>query len=188
MTDTNDWAVQPQGTAPTSEIINNYQSIISKGATATDGIIVLTHEINGDTMKLMMQEYADIKKEFAHIVPVQTCLNNTTPYKEDIVYPNFAEYVGGTVLPSGIPSAQDIVASSVPSLAVGTAKPSYSVTDLGGSSSAAASSAAASKAASVTGTSGGSEKGKDSAAPGHAAAGVAGAALAAVGGAAALFV
>lgn len=193
-----------EGTAPTAEIQSNYASIISANAQATNGAIVLTHEIDASTMHMMMQEYHNIKSDFAHIVPVQTCLNNTTPYKEDIVYPDFAEYVAGNIMPSTVPAATDIVASSVASLAVGTNKPSYSVTDIhpsasssvaaSASASASASGSGSAAAADASGSAGAKSDKKSGGAPSphagpHAAVGaLAGAALAAAGGAAALFV
>lgn len=140
-------------------------------------------------MYLATLEYANIKKEFAHIVPVHTCMNDTLPYKEDTVYPNFAEYVAGTIMPSSIPSANNIQVQTGSSMLIGTTKPSYSFTNLETSTSTAASSSKVPNEAASTITSKGSDDKKGSAAPAHAgAAGVIGAALVAVGGAAALFV
>lgn len=136
-----------------------------------------------------MQEYANIKKEFAHIVPVHTCMNDTLPYKEDIVYPDFAEYIAGTIMPSSIPSASNIKVQTESTLLIGTSKPSYSVTNLQTSTAATSGTSNSPSAAASTTGSKGSDAKKGGAAHAHGgAAGVAGAALAAAGGAAALFV
>lgn len=50
--DTNDWDVKPQGAEPSASIKANYASIMSK---SSQGVVVLTHEINGDTMHLAQE-------------------------------------------------------------------------------------------------------------------------------------
>lgn len=112
-------------------------------------------------------------------------MNNTTPYKEDIVYPNFAEYIAGNIMPATVPSAQDITASSVASLNIGTASATYSVTDISPSSSASGAGSSGGSVASG-GPSAGSGDKKSGSTPLDAAVGLAGAAMA--GGAALLFV
>ncbi|GAA5867846.1 hypothetical protein JCM3774_005879 [Rhodotorula dairenensis] len=78
----------------------NYQTIINNGKNGTynaNGTIVLTHELNNDTMSLMMQNYAAIKAAFKYVAPVHVALNNTQPYVETAyTYPNFAEWTAGT--------------------------------------------------------------------------------------------
>ena len=81
--DTSDWQVQPQGTKPRSVIEQNYATIIAN-VSQTDGNIVLTHEINGDTMALAMEQYPNITKAFKNVVPLTACMNWTNPYAEDI--------------------------------------------------------------------------------------------------------
>lgn len=78
-------------TLPRSQIEANYASIIQggqNGTYATKGTIVLTHELNNDTMALMMENYPKIKAAFKNVVPVGVALNNTQPYLEkDFTYP-----------------------------------------------------------------------------------------------------
>lgn len=105
--DTEDWQVQPQGTQPTAAIVSNYNSIINENYD-THGNIVLTHEINGDTMDLMMKMYPKIKQHFKNIVPITACMNETNPYPEDITFPNFASYIGGDIEPKNAPSGSSI--------------------------------------------------------------------------------
>ncbi|BGP26463.1 chitin deacetylase, carbohydrate esterase family 4 protein [Rhodotorula toruloides] len=88
-------------TLPRSDIMANYAAIIQKGQNgtfATNGTIVLTHELNSGTMGLMMENYPKIKSAFKNVVPVGVALNNTQPYVEkEFIYPNFAQYVAGTL-------------------------------------------------------------------------------------------
>lgn len=109
--DTEDWQVQPQGTLPTQSIVQNYNSIINQNYD-THGNIVLTHEINADTMNEMMAMYPTIKKHFKNIVPITACMNETNPYPEGITYPNFADYTAGKVSPSNIPDMNNFKVAS----------------------------------------------------------------------------
>lgn len=98
--DTEDWQIQPQGTLPTSSIIANYESIINADY-STHGNIVLTHEINAQTMDEMMSMYPTIKQHFKNIVPITACMNQTNPYPENVVFPDFADYTSGKISPTG---------------------------------------------------------------------------------------
>ncbi|PWN90313.1 glycoside hydrolase/deacetylase [Acaromyces ingoldii] len=105
--DTDDWKIEPQGTLPKSSIDANYNKILSKDYSTT-GNIVLTHEIDAETMAEFMSFYPQIQKKFKNIVPITACMNETKPYPEDITYPNFADYVKGNIEPSGIPTSSNI--------------------------------------------------------------------------------
>lgn len=105
--DTDDWQVKPQGTLPPSAIESNYNNIINQNYD-THGNIVLTHEINGDTMDMMIKMYPTIKQHFKYIVPITACMNETNPYPEQITFPNFADYIKGNIEPSGAPSGTSI--------------------------------------------------------------------------------
>lgn len=59
-------------------------------------------------MDLSIKELPEIQKSWKYVVPLSACLNITKPYAEDITYPNFAEYVGGNILPSGLPSSPTV--------------------------------------------------------------------------------
>lgn len=64
-------------------------------------------------MELTQKEYSSIKQAWKNVVPLSACLNITRPYPEEIVYPNFAEYVGGNEMPSGIPSTFSVSHAAV---------------------------------------------------------------------------
>ena len=100
--DTDDWEIEPEGTKPASVIEQNYESIINKDY-STHGNIVLTHEIDQETMDMMMKEYPTIKKKFKQIQPITACMNQTRPYAEDVTFPTFAEYSKGDIEPKGYP-------------------------------------------------------------------------------------
>lgn len=78
----------------------NYNDIFAKQANGTyntHGTIVLTHELNNDTMVLGQQNLPQMQKAFQHVVPVAVCYNNTQPYVEkEYTYPNFAQWASGT--------------------------------------------------------------------------------------------
>jgi len=146
--DTADWQVMPQGTKPTATVIANYNSIIDQSY-AEHGNIVLTHEINGATMDIMMQMYPTIKEHFKYIVPITACMNITNPYPEAITYPIFADYIAGNVMPSGVPSAADIaVSASATFIPVAVASQTGSLSQGSGSSTAAGSSSTSSSSSS----------------------------------------
>jgi hypothetical protein len=114
--DTNDWNIAPYGSEPTATIKANYASIISKGASKaakTGGIIVLDHEIDLPSMNLAVNELPSIKKSWKNVVPLTACLNITKPYAEDIIYPNFAQYIGGSIEPKGLPNPPTISYASI---------------------------------------------------------------------------
>lgn len=109
--DTDDWQVLPYGTEPTSKIKANYASIINEKGYNQHGNIVLTHEINGPTMKMFMTMYPKIKAAFKYIVPLTACMNITQPYPEAITYPNFAQYIAGNISPTGEPTSSNVTVS-----------------------------------------------------------------------------
>ncbi|GAA5873034.1 hypothetical protein JCM16303_006921 [Sporobolomyces ruberrimus] len=79
----------------------NYDAILAKQANGTynnRGIIVLTHEIDAGTMELSQEYLPKMQAAFSGgVVPVGTCMNNTTPYVETSnVYPNYQQYMAGT--------------------------------------------------------------------------------------------
>ncbi|GAA5975002.1 hypothetical protein JCM11641_006798 [Rhodosporidiobolus odoratus] len=78
----------------------NYDAILAKGKNGTfntAGTIVLTHELNNDTMSISQQYLPKIKEAFKYVVPVGTCQNNTNQYVESgYSYPDFAQYIAGT--------------------------------------------------------------------------------------------
>ncbi|GAA5891304.1 hypothetical protein JCM8208_002579 [Rhodotorula glutinis] len=78
----------------------NYNDILKaagNGTYSVNGTIVLSHELNNDTMSLAQEYLPKIKAAFKYVVPVGVALNNTAPYVEQgYTYPNFAQYIGGT--------------------------------------------------------------------------------------------
>ncbi|UZJ52275.1 hypothetical protein CBS101457_001595 [Exobasidium rhododendri] len=133
--DTSDWEALPYGTLPKASVDANYASIIGTDY-STHGNLVLTHEINAGTMAEMIEMYPSIQKAFKNIVPITACMNITNPYPEDITYPNFASYVSGDIMPSGLPGTDIKVASA-------TYDPLSAATETASATSTATSSAAA---------------------------------------------
>lgn len=151
--DTDDWQVMPAGTAATSVIKGNYNSIINEDY-SSHGNIVLTHEINGYTMDLMMELYPTIKQHFKNIVPITACMNETTPYPESISYPNFAAYIAGQIEPSGVPSGSSIKVASASYDPLAAASQTSAAGDASGGSTSNSNKEASSKGKQLTGDSG----------------------------------
>lgn len=158
--DTVDWQIQPAGTLTKADVQKNYANIINN-VSSSIGNIVLSHEINGDTMQIAMDQYTNIAAKFDHIVPLTACMNWTSPYSEDITYPDFAAYIKGNIEPSGVPSAsalkiQDATFSPVGGggssavVAAATETAGSSAKASSGSSSSSSSSNAKSGAAGMT--------------------------------------
>ncbi|CAO1637569.1 unnamed protein product [Sympodiomycopsis kandeliae] len=106
--DTDDWEQMPAGKLTKQQVTDNYNNIIN-AVSDTTGNIVLTHEINGDTMQMAMDMYPMIAAKFDHIVPLTACMNWTSPYAEgNITYPNFSQYAKGNIEPKGAPSPSQL--------------------------------------------------------------------------------
>ncbi|KAK0554323.1 hypothetical protein OC861_000621 [Tilletia horrida] len=129
--DTNDYDIAPLGPSPTAAISASYSAIIATGtASPNEGIIVLTHEINGYTMALFESEYSNIIKNFKHVVPLTACLNESNPYEPNsgISYPGFNDYIAGKIQPSGIPSTFTIKDQAYNPISISAAAASMSST------------------------------------------------------------
>ncbi len=77
---------------------DNYASIIN-GSYSTHGTIVLSHELDNETMQLSKDHLPLIQKTFTGgVMPVGVCQNWTEIYGEGAAYkyPNYAEWVAGT--------------------------------------------------------------------------------------------
>ncbi|WFD40790.1 uncharacterized protein MJAP1_003779 [Malassezia japonica] len=105
--DTDDWNIQPGGQKSTQQIDQNYQKIIDKAN--SESPIVLTHEINQNTMDEFQKMYPKIKNAFKNVVPLTACQNVSKPYPDsDISYPGFSDFTSGKINPSGLPDGNSI--------------------------------------------------------------------------------
>lgn len=106
--DTNDWAANVLPGVTTETVNQSYEDFIKMGANGTfknSGNIVLSHEINNQTMEFFMKHYPDIKKSYKHVMDVATCMNITAPYAEtSVTFPTFEQAVAG-VSPSSSSSS-----------------------------------------------------------------------------------
>ncbi|TFK48946.1 carbohydrate esterase family 4 protein [Heliocybe sulcata] len=86
-------------TLPQTTVDQNYQNIINKaknGTYDTEGILVLSHELQNFTMSENMKWFPMIQQAFKWITPLAVCNNNTKPYVEqDYTYPNFEQWMSG---------------------------------------------------------------------------------------------
>ncbi|KAI9266582.1 chitin deacetylase 1 [Phascolomyces articulosus] len=128
--DTDDWAA---GTVPgiTAQTVDqNYKNFIEMGKNGTfanSGALILSHEINNQTMDFAMQHYDALHDAYDHVIDVATCMNISNPYVEQsITFPTFEQYAkegagsatGSGVSPAGTDGA-DSGAFSVHSLTNG---------------------------------------------------------------------
>ncbi|KAL8277230.1 hypothetical protein RQP46_010403 [Phenoliferia psychrophenolica] len=80
----------------------NYENILARqanGTYSTAGAIMLSHELNNETMVLSEKFLPQIQKQFTGgVMPVAVCMNNTEPYLEGAAYkyPNYVQYAAGT--------------------------------------------------------------------------------------------
>ncbi|CEP15580.1 hypothetical protein [Parasitella parasitica] len=113
--DTFDWAANVQAGVTTETVDNLYQDFINMGTNGTfanSGNIVLSHEINNQTMDFFMKHYPAIKKAYSHVLDVATCMNITTPYVETTVtFPTFEQSVGTSSSSSANPVSSGTGAS-----------------------------------------------------------------------------
>ncbi|CAO3653143.1 unnamed protein product [Cunninghamella echinulata] len=104
--DTNDWSVGDTETV--QQVDATYDQFIqmgTNGSMANGGNIVLTHEINNETMSLAIQNLPNIIKNYKHVINVATCSNITYPYMEKTVaFPTFADYLLSNNASAGNPS------------------------------------------------------------------------------------
>ncbi|KAF9449351.1 carbohydrate esterase family 4 protein [Macrolepiota fuliginosa MF-IS2] len=92
--DSNDWEFGTGGTTK-AKIDANYQAFIDKalnGSFASNGAIILTHELDNFTMQEAIDFHDRLKSAFKYIVPVAVALNKTQPYVEtNITMPTFEQ-------------------------------------------------------------------------------------------------
>lgn len=115
--DTFDWAANVQAGITSQTVDDLYKDYIemgSNGTFANSGNIVLSHEINNQTMDFFMKHYPDIKKSYKHVMDVATCMNITQPYAESsVTFNTFDQAVGGSS--SGSASGSAAKAGTTPS-------------------------------------------------------------------------
>ncbi|KAI9493903.1 hypothetical protein BDB00DRAFT_762764 [Zychaea mexicana] len=117
--DTDDWAA---GTMPgiTAETVDqNYKNFIEMGKNGTfanSGALILSHEINNQTMEFAIQHYPALKEAYTHVIDVATCMNITHPYvEESITFPTFEQFAksgAGSATGSGVEPAASGTADS----------------------------------------------------------------------------
>ncbi|KAI8992256.1 chitin deacetylase 1 [Pilobolus umbonatus] len=117
--DTFDWAANVLPGVTVQTVDDNYLDYIEMGTNGTyaeTGNVVLSHEINQQTMEFFMKHYPAIKSSYAHVMDVATCSNITQPYAEDIIkFQTFDEATGSkdAVVPGGKSSAAKSSAAHV---------------------------------------------------------------------------
>lgn len=80
--DTDDWMISENGPAHASEMYKEIIGNATEGKFNSQGIIVLTHEVDEYTMAMSKKYLPKISKAFKHVAPVGVCHNNSHPYIE----------------------------------------------------------------------------------------------------------
>ncbi|CAH7687913.1 hypothetical protein PPACK8108_LOCUS22777 [Phakopsora pachyrhizi] len=95
--DVNDFRFATLGQAAVNAKYQDLLNGATRGLYNTHGTVVLSHELNADTMNSSATYLPKIAQAFKYVTPVAVCQNNTQPYVEKTyTYPSFAEWVGGT--------------------------------------------------------------------------------------------
>lgn len=95
----------------------------TNGTFANSGNIVLTHEINNNTMQLAVDYLPKIVSAYKQVLDVATCYNITYPYFENIQWTNT---LNGTSASNNSASSSGSTASSSTSSKIGSAAASSS--------------------------------------------------------------
>ncbi|GAA5845727.1 hypothetical protein JCM3766R1_001151 [Sporobolomyces carnicolor] len=146
-------------TLSAAKVQANYDDILAKQANGTyntHGTIVLTHELNNDTMALGEKNLPSIQQAFKHVVPVAVCYNNTQPYVEkEYTYPDFAQWASGTTSVSlAAPTAVSTDASLSIPLSSGISSGASVTSNIGYQSAAASAATTSSKSSKGTNAAG----------------------------------
>lgn len=119
--DTDDWAA---GVTTTIEAVeksyDEYIEMGTNGTFATSGNIVLTHEINNNTMSLAIDYLPKIVAAYKQVIDVATCYNISYPYFEDIEWTNVLNASTPAAASSAVSAASGSSSSSSSSAAAGT--------------------------------------------------------------------
>ncbi|KAI5477440.1 chitin deacetylase, carbohydrate esterase family 4 protein [Pseudohyphozyma bogoriensis] len=98
--DTDDWNYAAEGIPQIKENYQDYIKMGTNGSFTKQGAIVLTHEIDNETMTLSEEYLPQIRAAYSGgVMPIAVCNNNTQPYVEQdnqYVYPNYAQWMAGT--------------------------------------------------------------------------------------------
>ncbi|KAI7856878.1 chitin deacetylase 1 [Circinella umbellata] len=129
--DTDDWAAGSMPGITADTVQQNYKNFVEMGKNGTfanSGALILSHEINNQTMDFAIQNYKALSEAYDHIIDVATCMNISNPYvEESITFPTFEQYAkdgastatGSGASPAGTNGA-DSGAFSIHSLANGS--------------------------------------------------------------------
>ncbi|KAI8638792.1 chitin deacetylase [Parasitella parasitica] len=112
--DTDDWSA---GVTTTVEAVEqSYADFIAMGTNgtfATSGNIVLTHEINNETMSMAVENLPKIISAYKQVIDVATCYNISYPYFEDFEWTNVLNGTKSSTSGSTAVSATGASASGV---------------------------------------------------------------------------
>jgi len=117
--DSNDWQEGTTAGVTPADVDSNYQSLIAhaaNGTFATQGAIILTHELNNFTMSEAMKWLPTLQSTFTGgVMPVGVAMNMTQPYLEkNYSLPSYSQYKSGVLLTTGsaVPSASGSAGSA----------------------------------------------------------------------------
>ncbi|KAI9313875.1 chitin deacetylase 1 [Dichotomocladium elegans] len=116
--DTDDWAAGSMPGVTIDTVNQNYNNFVEMGKNGTfskSGALILSHEINNQTMQLAVQHYPNLKAAYKHVIDVATCANITNPYAESsVTFPTFEQYLGGNSKTNSSSNAKPDAGSAAP--------------------------------------------------------------------------
>lgn len=107
--DTDDWNAGLTKTV--ADVQNTYDQFIDMGKNdtfANTGNIVLSHEINNETMSLAIQNLPNIQAAYKQVINVATCFNISRPYFEDYLW---SGVLNGSLSSSSVTASQSAALS-----------------------------------------------------------------------------
>ncbi|MBW0507145.1 hypothetical protein O181_046860 [Austropuccinia psidii MF-1] len=115
--DVNDFRYLTVGQAAVNSSYENLIKAATNGLFNNHGIVVLSHELNADTMNTNAAYLPKIQQAFKYVVPIAVCQNNSQPYVESgFTYPTFSEWAAGTRIKQlGKPVADPTATLNLPS-------------------------------------------------------------------------
>ncbi|KAF7965215.1 hypothetical protein HWV62_45063 [Athelia sp. TMB] len=117
--DSNDWQVGSVAGITPATVDANYEALIASagnGTFATQGTIILTHELNNYTMQEAINFYPKLKAAFKALVPVGVGMNISQPYLEtNYTLPSFSQYTAGTTTSNATASGASTATGSAAS-------------------------------------------------------------------------
>ncbi|KAG1459202.1 hypothetical protein G6F56_006213 [Rhizopus delemar] len=124
--DTDDWAAGLTTTIDAVEqTYEDYITMGTNGTFATSGNIVLTHEINNNTMEMAVENLPKIMSAYKQVIDVATCYNISYPYFEDIQWTNVLNGTNSSTAAASASSSSSNIGSAAAASSGNSVAPAF---------------------------------------------------------------